>query len=97
MVHVIVFEIGARQLIFQERRIWIGLIESLHHIDRFFRVAFRQQHVAFQPAAVEVLRVPAKNVFKKRMGLIIFLVLEGKLSQQDPARQIVRRLLGYLG
>ena len=40
--------------------------------------------------------VAAKNIFKKREGLVVFLVLEGKLGQQDPAREIIRRLLGHL-
>ena len=97
LIHVVISQIGARQLVFDDRRAGIFLVESLQDLDRFFGVALFQEHVALQSAAVDVFRVAAKNIFKKRRRLVVFLVFGGKLGQQDPAREIIRGLLGHLG
>ena len=73
------------------------MVESLQGFDRFFRIAFGQQHVALQPAAIDVVRIAAKDIFKERERLVVFLGFEGKFRQQGPARGIIRRLLCHVG
>ena len=56
------------------------------NFDRFFRIALCQQHVAFQSAAIDVIGIPAKHIFKKREGLVVFLILKGNSdSKVHPA------------
>src|SRR5436190_16172582 len=97
LVHLIIAEICTCQLVFDERRAWIGLIDSLQYFDCFFRFALCQQDIALPSAAIDILRVATKNIFEKRESLVVFLILSGKLGQQDPAWQIIRRLFGHLG
>ena len=72
------------------------MVQSFQNFERLFGITFCQQHIALQSAAIEVLVVAAKNVFKKREGLVVFLVFVGKLGQPEPAGEIIRRALGHL-
>ena len=79
------FEICACQFVFDERAIRVRLVESLQKFDSFFRVALCQKHVALQPAAIDVFRIAAKDIFKQREGLVVFLVLKRQARPVTPS------------